>query len=142
MQYLAPHSRKPGTFMYSTGDEGLVIEFEIEYRLGGWGGFDWQNRPRGIYIDVTPAKLEKRDGYTSRIWTVSVGGSDKISGGWIFLEPLARLSRKKILQAAQFFDEFAPVVANMWLTDTAAAKKLLFEKATEYQSKFSIQLAA
>ena len=146
MQNLEPHPRRPGTFIFATAEEGdLVIEFEIQYDLGGVSMFsDFGNsRPRGIYVDISPVKIERKEYegqvYTSRVMTISIGQSSR--GALIFVEQLPRLNAKKILRAAEFFDEIAPIVANMWITDRPAALQLLKERIVEYQTKYPAKAA-
>jgi hypothetical protein len=71
--------------------------------------------------------------------TISIGQSSR--GALIFVEQLPRLNAKKILRAAEFFDEIAPIVANMWITDRPAALQLLKERIVEYQAKYPAKAA-
>ena len=139
MQNLVPHWQRPGTFIYATPDEGdKQIEFEIEYQKGGMGIFGNTSKPRGIYVDVTLIHLERSEYegkmHTFRTLRIDIGQPSR--GTLIFLEDQARLNAKKILRTAEFFDEIAPIVANMWLTDRASALELLKDRVTEFQVKY------
>ena len=141
MQNLEPHFRRPGTFIYATPDDGVCdqqIEFEIEYQMGGIGFFGSSSKPRGIYVDVSLVHLERSE-YEGKMHTfptlrIDIGQPSR--GTLIFLEEQGRLNAKKILRAAEFFDEVAPIVANMWLTDRASALQLLKDRVAEFQAKY------
>jgi hypothetical protein len=137
---------KDGNFEYVTGDEGPVIEFNVRYLLGGQDFFGYGNKPRGLYIYISPTTYEKRttEGgivYTSKISRITLGASDQISGGYVFLESLQRKSAKKMEMAARYFDQFAPIIANLWLTDYRAAKQMLIDKAEEYKQTLAAKAA-
>lgn len=139
MQFLEPHFRRPGTFIYSTPDEGdKQIEFEIEYQMGGTGIFSDYSKPRGIYVDITLVHLERREYegkmHTFRTLRIDIGMPSR--GASIFLEELPRKNDKKILRAAEFFDDLAPAVANLWLIDRASALQLLKDRVTEFKVKY------
>lgn len=130
-----------GRYEYSTGNEGQVIEFQIYYHLGGanlWSGvFD----RRGLWASTTLVTYEKRDGYTSKTYTMALGTDGNRSGGKMFLKELPRKSDKELRLAAEYMDEFVGEIANNWMTNLQYAKALLLEKAELYKAK-SIKKAA
>ena len=139
MQNLVPHFQRPGTFIYATPDEGdRQTEFEVEYQKGGAGIFSEYSRPRGIYVDVTLVHLERREYegvmHTFRTLRIDIGMPSR--GALLFLEDQPRLNAKRVLRAAEFFDEVAPIVANMWLTDREAALQLLKSRIAEFKAKY------
>jgi hypothetical protein len=139
MQNLEPHFRRPGTFIYATPDAGdQQIEFEIEYQMGGTGVFSDYSKARGIYVDITLVHLERREYegkmHTFRTIRIDIGLPNR--GTLILLEELPRKNDKKILRAAEFFDEVAPIVANMWLTDRTSALQLLKDRIAEFKAKY------
>ena len=126
-------------YLYRTGNMGKVIEFEVDYTLGGYGFFGSAPRQRGIEITIRPIEYLSED--LTR-YSFSIGGNDRVSGGYIFVEPLARKNAKKTLRAAEFFDEIAPMVAGMWKDNMPEAKRLLFERVEEFKKQYLVQVAA
>lgn len=84
-----------GKYRYRSGDTGLVIEVEVNYRKDA--------RVRGIYLAVRPVTLE--DDMVR--WVLGAGCS-------LAVEPLARKNDKALASVACGLDPLVPAIAACW----------------------------
>lgn len=132
------------SYEYVTGNEGPAVEFSINYNKGGTNFLSGDRRPRGLFVTITPVVYEKREGsngevYTSRVYTLGIGSSQ--SGGYLVLEDLPRFNAKKLLAAAEFFDQETPVIANKWLTNRSEAYQLLTDQVEAFKKQLIAKAA-
>lgn len=76
-----------------------TLKIQVYYSLGGMNYFTYKQDGRGFYLNVTPVKLEKRQGYTMESFTM-------FSGIKKFLLPCTRYSEKRLEEALKLSDEW------------------------------------
>lgn len=92
-----------------------LLEIQVDYSPGGYGGFDWTLRQRGYRLNLLPCSITIwNDG--KEIRETSYGG-DKGST-FIFLEETKRQSNKRMEAIASKLDnEKLTAITNLWLND-------------------------
>lgn len=102
------------SFLYRTAEMGDIVEVEIEYSAN-----ESLSR-RGIWVRVTPMKLEQRDGYVSRSFAL-------FSGFTVFVERLQRSKPSALLAKAERLDPQVKAIAAVFILEQAKAKSLVRE---------------
>ena len=106
-----------GKYRYSTADEGNVIESSVYYTKGGSCFFSGGQIRRGIFIDFSPTKIEKRDGYSTR--TIELFGGKGIK---FFVLPLKAGNAKRLQLVADFFAPHIATLAAAYATNPEGTK--------------------
>lgn len=74
------------------------LSVEVDYEKGGWNCFTGDINERGIYVHVTPTRIEEHEfngkTYYSRVTTIT--GDMSVSGFKVFIKPLNRRSDKQL----------------------------------------------
>lgn len=103
MQNMSVGRRGESAFQYRTGTTGDVIEVAVRHENGGPNWFHGGSSPRGVYLAVSPVKLE--DGLQSFA----------LGEGWkALILPLARRSDKQTARVAEVVDALAPEIARRY----------------------------
>ena len=117
--------RGPRGFRFDTAPEGTIARLQVYYSKGGHNMFTFKEEPRGIYVSLSPMKVEVKDN-NIRIESFTV-----LSGTKFFALELKRASPKKLAAVASALDADAPAIASLFLTDRDAALAMLRDKVQQ-----------
>ena len=91
--------RPDGSWRWRSGDSGDIVEVEVAYDLGGSNFFTGSTMRRGVYVNVTPKRIE-----------AGMVRTTAFTGGRFFIVPLDRKNARTIDAVAAKLDSAIPMV--------------------------------